>query len=381
MAIWQRLQRWQRGFERWFGSTRAKRRWLGSFLVGVSLVSAIAACSSNSTTTTSSPSSQTVAQQSNDVQLTLVSFAVTKAAHDAIIPKFVAQWQKDHNQTVSFEQASYGGSGSQTQKVLEGGLDADVVHLALGLDVNKLVTAGLVSSDWQQQAPHNGIVSRSVVALATHPGNPKGINSFADLTKPGVTLVTANPKTSGVARWNFLALWNSVVKAGGDETKALDFVTQVYKNVPELPGDARVATETFYKRGLGDVLLNYENEIILAKQRGEKVEYVVPDVNISIENPVAIVEKNVAKHGNRDVAEAFVKFLYTPDAQAEFAKVGFRPVDEAIAKEKEVMTKYPTVPTLSTVQDFGGWEQVQQKFFEDGAIFDQIQTRIKQTKS
>lgn len=384
MDLWQSwLVFWRPGVRRLAKRVHATKQLVMLFAVGVSLVTAIAACSSGSVnnSTANSPSAQSVAQQNKEVELTLVSFAVTKAAHDAIIPKFVAQWKKDHNQTVSFHQASYGGSGSQTQKVIEGGLEADVVHLALGLDVNKLVSAGLVSPDWQKLAPNNGIVSKSVVALATHVGNPKGIRSFADLTKPGISLLTANPKTSGVARWNFLALWNSVIKTGGDEAKALDFVTQVYKNVPELPGDARLATETFYKRRLGDVLLNYENEIILSKQKGEQVEYSIPDVNISIDNPVAIVDKNVAKHGNRKVAEAFIKFLYTPEAQAEFARVGFRPVDAAIAKEKEVVAQYPAVPTLSTVQDFGGWEQVQKKFFEDGAIFDQIQTRIQQAKA
>jgi sulfate transport system substrate-binding protein len=180
-----------------------------------------------------------------------------------------------------------------------------------------------------------------------------------------------------VARWNFLALWNSVIKTGGDEAKALDFVSQIYKNVPELPEDARLARETFYHRGLGDALLNYENEIILAQQEGQKVEYVIPDVNISIDNPVAVVDKNVDKHGTREVAEGFVQFLFTPEAQESFARVGFRPIDAAIAKQKEFVEKYPEVKVLSTVQDFGGWQAVQKKFFADGAIFDQIQSRIK----
>jgi sulfate/thiosulfate-binding protein len=355
------------------------KQWASLFLIGIGLTAAIAACSSGnvSNSVATNPSSQPVAQKNQEVQLTLVSFAVTKAAHDSIIPKFVAQWKKEHNQTISFTQSSYGGSGSQAQKVIEGGLEADVVHLALGLDVDKIVSAGLIAPNWQKQAPNHGIASKSVVALATRPGNPKGIKNFADLTKAGVSVVTANPATSGVARWNFLALWNSVIKTGGDEQKALDFVTQVYRNVPELPGDARLARETFYKRGLGDALLNYENEIILAQQQGEKVEYVVPDVNISIENPVAIVDKNVDKHGTREIAEAFVKFLFTPEAQAEFAKVGFRPINETIAKEKEFVEKYPKIRSLGTVQDFGGWDKVQQKFFADGALFDQVQTRLK----
>nr|WP_225938809.1 sulfate ABC transporter substrate-binding protein [Kovacikia minuta] len=355
------------------------RQQIPLFLVGIGLTAAIAACSGGTTNHSvgTSPAGQTVAQNNPDLQLTLVSFAVTKAAHDAIIPKFVEQWKKEHNQTISFSQASYGGSGSQAQKVIEGGLEGDIVHLALGLDINKIVSAGLIAPGWEKRTPNQGVASKSVVALAVRPGNPKGIKNFADLARNGVSIVTANPTTSGVARWNFLALWNSVIKTSGDETKALDFVTQVYRNVPELPEDARLAREVFYKRGVGDALLNYENEIILAQQQGEKVEYVVPDVNISIENPVAIVDRNVDKHGTRKVAEAFVKFLFTPEAQEEFAKVGFRPIDEAIAKEKEFVEKYPKIHKLSTVQDFGGWDQVQQKFFADGGVFDQIQTRIK----
>lgn len=380
MGVWQNvLQQWKQTGRSLLSHVHSFRGLTALFLVGLSLTAAIAACSNNvSNSSTTSPSSDPVAQKSQEVKLTLVSFAVTKAAHDIIIPKFVEQWQREHNQTVSFEQASYGGSGSQTQKVIEGGLDADVVHLALGLDVEKLVRAELVTPDWQTRAPSNSIASKSVVALATRPGNPKGIKGFADLAKDGITLVTANPKTSGVARWNFLALWNSVLRTGGDEAKALEFVTQVYKNVPELPGDARVATEAFYKRNLGDALLNYENEIILAQQQGEQVEYSIPDVNISIDHPVAVVDKNVDKHGNREVAEAFVKFLFTPTAQEAFASVGFRPIDETIAQEKRFADKYPKVRTLSTVQDFGDWGKVEQTFFTDGGVFDQIQTQIKQ---
>lgn len=379
MSVWCSVQRWWR--HKWQQSVNfigPLKGFLALFLLGISLTAVVASCSSGtgSYSSTESPSSNPVAQKSQEVQLTLVSFAVTKAAHDAIIPKFVEQWQKEHNQTVSFQQASYGGSGSQTQKVIEGGLEADVVHLALGLDVDKLVRAELVAPDWQKRAPNNSIASKSVVALATRPGNPKGIKGFADLARDGVTLVTANPKTSGVARWNFLALWNSVIKTGGDEAKALEFVSKIYTNVPELPGDARVATEAFYKRGLGDALLNYENELILTQQQGEKVEYLVPDVNISIEHPVAIVDQNVEKHGNREVAEAFVKFLFSPVAQEEFAKAGFRSVDETIANEKQFAEKYPKVRILSTVKEFGGWDSVQKTFFADGAIFDQIQSRI-----
>lgn len=346
------------------------------FLVGMSLSVAIAACSNNaSNSSAQNPAVSPVAANKQDVQLTLVSFAVTKAAHEAIIPKFVEQWKQEHNQNVTFK-TSYGGSGSQTRAVIDG-LEADIVHLALALDTKKIEKAGLIEPGWEKEVPDNAIVSKSVAALVTRSGNPKGINTWADLAKDGVNLVTADPKTSGVARWNFLALWNSAIKTGADEAKARDFVTKVYQNVPILTKDAREATDIFFKQGQGDALINYENEIILAQEKGEKVSYVIPDENISIDNPIAVVDKNVDKHGTREVAEAFVKYLFAPEAQQEFAKVGFRPVNETVAQTKEVTDKYPKVKTLSTVQEFGGWDAVQQKFFADGAIFDQMQASSK----
>ncbi|MEH2053650.1 sulfate ABC transporter substrate-binding protein [Nostoc sp.] len=350
------------------------------FLVGTVLSVALAACSGGGTGNTSSSetpnaSASPVAANKDNVELTLVSFAVTKAAHEAIIPKFIEQWKKDHNQTVVFKQ-SYGGSGSQTRAVIDG-LEADVVHLALAGDTSKIEKAGLIQPGWEKEVPNNGIVSKSVAALVTRTGNPKGIKNWPDLAKDGVKLITANPKTSGVAKWNFLALWDSVIKTGGDEAKATEFVTKVYKNVPILPKDAREATDTFTKQGQGDVLINYENEVILAQQKGEKVEYVVPDVNISIDNPIAVVDKNVDKHGTREVAEGFVKYLYTPEAQQEFVKLGFRPVDETLAQTKEVTDKFPKVKTLGTVADLGGWSEIDKKFFADGGVFDKIQTANK----
>ncbi len=350
---------------------------LSLFLVGAFLSLAVAACGGGSGGgEASAPTSgaSPVAASNKDAEITLVSFAVTKAAHEAIIPKFVEKWKKEKNQNVTFK-TSYGGSGSQTRAVIDG-LEADIVHLALAGDTQKIEKAGLIQPGWEKEVPNNGIVSKSVGAIATRAGNPKGIKTWADLGKDGVRVITADPKTSGVARWNFLALWNSVIKAGGDEQKATDFVTQIYtKNVQLLAKDAREATDAFFKQGQGDALINYENELILARQKGEKVEAIIPDVNISIDNPIAIVDKNVDKHGNREVAEAFTQFLFTPEAQQEFAKIGFRPVDETVAQTKEVKDKYPSVKTLGTVQDFGGWSQVQTKFFEDGAIFDKIQAK------
>ncbi len=379
MHLWQKITQRKRPYPgsqqltNWLQPSSLKR-FLSLFLVGISLSVAIAACTggnNNNTNTATNPGGANSAAKKGDVELTLVSFAVTKAAHDQIIPKFVEQWKKEHNQNVTFK-PSYGGSGSQARAVIDG-LEADVIHLALALDTNKVEKAGLIQAGWEKEAPNDGIVSKSVAAIVTREGNPKGIKTWADLAKPGVKVITANPKTSGGARWNFLALWGSITKTGGDENKALDLTTKVIKNAPVLPRDARESSDAFFKQGQGDALINYENEMILAKKNGQNAPYVVPDVNISIDNPIAVVDKNVDKHGTREVAEAFVKFLYTPEAQREFAKAGFRPVDAAVAKEVE--KDFPPVKTLFTVQDLGGWSEIQKKFFDDGAVFDKIQAK------
>jgi sulfate/thiosulfate-binding protein len=380
MSLRQHLtQQFQRSQQLPIGKNRsltALKRFLSLFLVGITLSLAIVSCQQGTPNNpTASTGGGSPAANKGNVELTLVSFAVTKAAHEAIIPKFIEQWQKEKGQTVTFSQ-SYGGSGSQTRAVIDG-LEADIVHLALALDTAKIEKAGLIQPGWEKKVPNEGIVSKSVAAIVTREGNPKGIKTWEDLGKDGVKLITADPKTSGVARWNFLALWGSVIKTGGDDTKALDFTSKVYKNVPILTKDAREATDVFFKQGQGDALINYENEIILASQKGEKPTYIIPDVNVSIDNPIAIVDKNVDKHGTREVAEAFVKYLYTPEAQREFAKAGFRPVDATVAKEAEFVQKYPVVKTLFTAQDLGGWGEIQKKFFDDGAAFDKIQGSIK----
>jgi sulfate/thiosulfate transport system substrate-binding protein len=380
MTPWQHLtQQFHRPQQLPLGKNRsltALKRFVSLFVVGITLSLAIVSCQQGTPNNpATAPGGANPAANKGKVELTLVSFAVTKAAHEAIIPKFIEQWQKEKGQTVSFNQ-SYGGSGSQTRAVIDG-LEADIVHLALALDTTKIEKAGLIQPGWEKEVPNEGIVSKSVAAIVTREGNPKGIKTWEDLAKDGVKLITADPKTSGVARWNFLALWGSVIKTGGDDTKALDFTSKVYKNVPILTKDAREAMDAFFKQGQGDALINYENEVILVAQKGEQPSYIIPDVNVSIDNPIAIVDKNVDKHGTREVAEAFVKYLYTPEAQREFAKTGFRPVDETVAKEAEFAQKYPAVKTLFTAQDLGGWGEIQKKFFDDGAAFDKIQGSIK----
>ncbi len=344
------------------------RRSLALGLVSLVLTLSIAACGGNTSSSSSNSGNK-------DIELTLVGYAVPKAAHDAIIPKFVEQWKKDHaGQKVTFKQ-SYGGSGTQTRAVVDG-LEADVVHLAIGADVNKLVKAGLVKEDWTTRAPNNGIVGETVAAIITREGNPKGIKTFADLGRDGIKWVTANPKTSGGARWNYYALWSYAKKTGGDEAKANEFVSKAFKNVVVLAKDARESIDAFAKQGQGDALVNYENEVILANQKGAKLEFVIPEVNISIDTPVAVVDKNVEKHGNKEAAEAFVKFLFTPEAQREFAKVGFRPLGD-VAKEPEIAKQFAPVKQLAKISEYGGWKEAQ-KVFEDGGAFDKIEAAIGQ---
>jgi sulfate/thiosulfate transport system substrate-binding protein len=345
---------------------RSLPKFVAWMLLGAT-VSGVVACSTNpdSTASSSSPSDE------KSVKLTLVSYAVTQSAYEKIIPQFVEQWQEKTGQTVVVEQ-SYGGSGSQTRAVIDG-LEADVVALALALDTEKIEKAGLIESGWEEELPNESIVHKSVAALVTREDGVK-VSKWTDLGDDNIKVITANPKTSGGARWNFLALWGAVTQAGGSEADAETFVETVFKNAPVLPKDAREASDAFYKQGQGDVLINYENEVLLAQQKGESLPYTIPtDYNISIDNPVAVVDANVDKHGTREVAEAFAEFLFTPEAQREFAKVGFRPVNQAVSKEFE--SQFPKVDKLFTVKDLGGWDAIQTKFFDDGAMFDKMQEK------
>ncbi|MEC4895609.1 MAG: sulfate ABC transporter substrate-binding protein [Oscillatoria sp. PMC 1051.18] len=332
-----------------------QRRFAGLMLAGIVLSGAIASCASSD-------------RGDKAIKLTLVSYAVTQSAYEQIIPQFVEEWEEKTGQTVEFDR-SYGGSGSQTRAVIDG-LEADVVALALALDTQKIVEAGLIEPGWEQELPNDSIVHKSVAAIVTRDDKLK-LNNWSDLARDDVQVITANPKTSGGARWNFLALWGSVTQAGGSEQQAANFVAKVLKNVPVLPKDARESSDVFYKQGQGNVLINYENEVILANKKGEKLPYFIPtDYNISIDNPVAVVDANVDKHGTREVAEAFVQYLYTPAAQREFAKVGFRPVNETVAAE--FSAQYPQIEKLFTAKDLGGWQQIQTKFFDNNAVFDKL---------
>ena len=333
------------------------------------LLTGLAALPLAATVSVTLGSSLVQAQQPTKPQtLTVVSYAVTKTAYDQIFKLFAADWKKRTGQVVSFK-GSYGGSGSQTRAVIDG-LEADVVSLAMAADVSKIQQAGLINPGWERENPYGSTPINSTVAVFVRPGNPKKINSWKDLDNKDVEVVLANPKTSGGARWNFLALWGAITRTGGTEAQARSFITGVYKNADVLPKDAREATDAFVKRRQGDVLLNWETEAILARRKGEwTTPYKLFSPNVLTEQPVTVVDKVVDRRGSRKVAEAFVRFLYTPAAQKVFADNGFRPTTaegKAYAKGK-----FQNV-SFFKVGDFGGWAGVERKFFGKGGVWDQI---------
>jgi sulfate transport system substrate-binding protein len=302
-------------------------------------------------------------------ELVLVSYAVTKGAYDRILPKFEAQWKAKTGQDIKIR-TSFGGSGTQTRAIIDG-LEADVATLALSADIFKLQQAGLIQPGWEKELPNESIITNSTVAFFTRPGNPKGIRTWSDLVKPGISVVTANPKTSGGARWNFLGLWGSVSQTGGSQAQAEAYVKNVYRTVENLPKDAREATDVFLKRDQGDVLLNYENEAILATKSGDlKSPFVVPEVNIRIEGPAAVVDKVVDRKGTRQAAEALAAYLFSEEAQNIFAEEGFRPTNPKVWGQ--VKDRFAPVKRFFTVKDFGGWEVVNKSFFDAGGVWDRL---------
>ena len=317
----------------------------------------------------SSKAPSATGEASKQQELLVVSYAVTKGAYDRILPRFAADWKAKTGQELKIR-TSYGGSGTQTRAIIDG-LEADVATLALSADVLKLQQAGLIQPGWEQELPSGSIITNSAVAFLTRPGNPKGIRSWNDLVKPGVTVVTANPKTSGGARWNFLGLWGSISQTGGSQQAAEAYVTSVYRNVENLPKDAREASDVFLKRDQGDVLLNYENEAILATRTGDlKAPFVVPELNIRIEGPVAVVDRVVDRKGTRKAAEALAAYLFSEEAQQVFAEEGFRPTNPTVWAR--VKSRFAPVKQFFSVKEFGGWEAVNKTFFDNGGLWDRL---------
>lgn len=305
------------------------------------------------------------------VELLNVSYDPTRELYEEINPRFAAKWKAETGQDVKINM-SHGGSGKQARAVIDG-LDADVVTLALAYDTDEIAAqSGALSDGWQSRLPSNSAPYTSTIVFLVRKDNPKGIKDWDDLVKPGVAVITPNPKTSGGARWNFLAAWAFAKSKYGSDAAAQDFVTRLYANVPVLDSGARGSTTTFAQRGIGDVLLAWENEAFLAqKELGEgEFEIVVPSVSILAEPPVAVVDGNAKRHGTEKVAEAYLQYLYTPEAQDIIGKNYYRPIDPA-AKQKYASV-FPAVNLVTIDGAFGGWQAAQKRFFNDGGVFDAI---------
>jgi sulfate/thiosulfate transport system substrate-binding protein len=311
----------------------------------------------------------TVAQ--NKVTLLNVSYDPTRELYQDINGAFAKAWQAKTGQVVTVNQ-SHGGSGKQARAVIDG-LEADVVTLALAYDVDAIGVHGhLIPADWQKRLPHNSTPYTSTIVLLVRKGNPKHIRDWDDLVRQGVSVVTPNPKTSGGARWNYLAAWGYAKKKFGTDEKAQDFVARLYRNVPVLDSGARGATTTFVQRGIGDVLIAWENEALLATEKlgRDKFEIVVPSVSILAEPPVSIVDKVVDRRGTRKVAQAYLEFLYSTEGQEIAAKHYYRPTQpEVLAK---YATTFPKVSLFTIDEVFGGWAKAQKAHFDDGGVFDRI---------
>jgi sulfate/thiosulfate transport system substrate-binding protein len=306
------------------------------------------------------------------VTLLNVSYDPTRELYEDFNQQFAAYWKGKTGQEVTIRQ-SHGGSGKQARSVIDG-LGADIVTLALAYDIDQIADkAGSLPANWQSRLPNNSSPYTSTIVFLVRRGNPKGIKNWGDLIKPGVSVITPNPKTSGGARWNYLAAWAWALRQpGGNEAKAKEYVGKLYKNVPVLDAGARGSTTTFVERGIGDVLLAWENEALLAiKELGPgKFEIVAPSLSILAEPPVAVVDKVAGKHGTKDVAQAYLEYLYTPTGQEIAAKHFYRPRDPKVAAKYEA--EFPKVSLITIDEVFGGWKKAQQTHFADGAVFDQI---------
>ncbi len=305
-----------------------------------------------------------------DINLLNVSYDPTRELYADFNKSFANAYQKETGKSVEIKQ-SHGGSGSQARAVIDG-LQADVVTLALAYDIDAIAAKGLTAADWQKRLPQNSSPYTSTIVFLVRKGNPKGIKDWDDLLKPGVAVITPNPKTSGGARWNYLAAWGFAQKKYGSVDKAKDFIGKLYQQVPVLDTGARGATVTFVERGVGDVLLAWENEAYLAlKEFGpEKFEIVAPPQSILAEPPVAIIDKVADKKGTRNVADAYLQYWYTKEGQEIAARNFYRPRDAEIAKKYE--NSFAKVELFTIDELFGGWTKAQKEHFADGGVFDQI---------
>jgi sulfate/thiosulfate transport system substrate-binding protein len=341
--------------------------------LGLVLVSLLAACAGQPATSTEGMKAP--------VKLILGAYTTPREAYGQLIPVFATQWKQKTGQDVTFEE-SYLGSGAQARAINEG-FEADVASLSLDGDIQKIADAGLITHDWHIP-PYNGMVSTSVVAFAVRKGNPHNIHDWADLAKPGLEILTPDPATSGGARWNILALYGAAMRGevqgvpANDEAAATEFLKSVLKNVTAFDKGARESITNF-ENGVGDVAITYENEVLVGQQAGQDYELIIPKSTLLIENPVALVDTYVDKHGTREVAEAFVQFLFSKEAQEIFAKHGLRSLDPTVADATKA--QYPPVSDLFTItEQFGGWSQATPKFFGETGIYTQAITEVQQGK-
>ena len=309
------------------------------------------------------------------ITLLNVSYDPTRELYVEFNAAFAKHWKATTGQDVTIKQ-SHGGSGKQARSVIDG-LEADVVTLALAGDVDALnKQAQLIPSNWQKRLPHNSSPYTSTIVLVVRQGNPKGIKDWDDLVKPGIGVITPNPKTSGGARWNYLAAWEFAKRKYGSEAKAKEFVTKLYANVPVLDSGARGSSVTFAQRNQGDVFISWENEAyLLEKEFGAKVDIVYPSISILAEPPVTVVDKNVDRKGTRKVAEAYLQYLYSDEGQEIAGKNFYRPINEKIKAKFE--KSLPKIPLFTIEQAFGGWDKAAKDHFADGAVYDQIFQSIK----
>jgi len=309
--------------------------------------------------------------QASEVTLLNVSYDPTRELYQDFNKVFADHWKKTSGQDVKIKQ-SHGGAAKQARSVIDG-LQADVVTLALSYDIDEIAQRGILAKDWQKRLPNNSAPYTSTIVFLVRKGNPKNIKEWSDLARSGISVITPNPKTSGGARYNYLAAWGYALKQpGGNEQSAQDLLTKIYKNVPVLDSGARGSTTTFVEREIGDVLITWENEALLAiRELGpDKVQIVAPSVSILAEPPVTIVDKVVDRRGTRKVAEAYLKFLYSDEGQELAGKHYYRPINEKIAAK--YASQFPKVKLLTVDEIAGGWTKAQKTHFADGGTFDRI---------
>ncbi|HEU4728063.1 MAG TPA: sulfate ABC transporter substrate-binding protein [Kofleriaceae bacterium] len=311
-------------------------------------------------------------QEAREVSLLNVSYDPTRELYSEIDAAFAAAWKARTGQAVTIDQ-SHGGSGKQARAVIDG-LEADVVTLGLAYDIDAIARAGILHADWADRLPRHAAPFTSTIVFLVRKGNPRRIRDWDDLVRPGIAVITPNPKTSGGARWNYLAAWGYAVRGGGEPATARKFVADLYRNVPVLDSGARGATTTFVERGIGDVLLAWENDALLAVEKlgKDKVEVVVPSVSIRAEPPVSLVDSVVDRRGTREIATAYLEFLYTPEGQQIAARNHFRPGDPAAAPAGA----FAPIKLFTIDEVFGGWPAAQRTHFDEGGVFDQITAQI-----